>query len=140
MEPEFIFRDSALKQNVTEADIRHAFKSYRTIRQFQNRENVYLLVGFDLKANPNHFVNKFRRCFMDRFGFYSQVCGTRITNNYYIALSKACFMSSLETCLKADLLYLTSIYMVIYTNCYRKSQDMEKVTPIRLMQSGNRRE
>ena len=52
MELEFIFRDSALKHNVTEADIRHAFKSYRTIRQFQNRENVYLLVGFDLKANP----------------------------------------------------------------------------------------
>jgi hypothetical protein len=37
---------------VTEADIRNAFVNYRTIRQFQERENVYLLVGFDLKANP----------------------------------------------------------------------------------------
>jgi hypothetical protein len=49
---QFIFRESALKHGVTEADIRHAFENYRTIRQFQDRENVYLLVGFDLKANP----------------------------------------------------------------------------------------
>jgi hypothetical protein len=49
---QFKFRESALKHNVTEADIRHAFENYRTIRQFQNRENVYLLIGFDMKANP----------------------------------------------------------------------------------------
>ena len=52
MDLQFRFRESALKHNVTEADIRHAFENYRTIRQFQNRENVYLLIGFDLKANP----------------------------------------------------------------------------------------
>jgi len=51
MDLQFRFRESALKHNVTEADIRHAFENYRTIRQFQNRENVYLLIGFDLKAN-----------------------------------------------------------------------------------------
>ncbi|MDR0444274.1 MAG: hypothetical protein LBH44_12815 [Treponema sp.] len=52
MELEFIFRESAFKHGVTEVDIRHAFENYRTIRQFRNRENVYLLVGFNLKANP----------------------------------------------------------------------------------------
>jgi hypothetical protein len=60
MDLEFRFRESALKHNVTEADIRHAFENYRTIRQFQNRENVYLLIGFDLKANPIEVLyNKF---------------------------------------------------------------------------------
>jgi len=49
---QFRFRESALKHGVTEADIRHAFENYRVIRQFQDRENVYLLIGFDLKANP----------------------------------------------------------------------------------------
>jgi hypothetical protein len=52
MDLQFRIRESALKHNVTEADIRHAFENYRTIRQFQDRENVYLLIGFDLKANP----------------------------------------------------------------------------------------
>jgi hypothetical protein len=52
MDLQFRFRESAFKHKVTEADIRHAFENYRTIRQFQNRENVYLLIGFDLKANP----------------------------------------------------------------------------------------
>jgi len=47
----FRFRESAFKHGFTEADIRHA-ENYRVIRQFQDRENVYLLVGFDLKANP----------------------------------------------------------------------------------------
>jgi len=48
----FRFRESAFKHGVTEADIHHAFSSYRTIRQFQDRENVYLIIGFDLKSNP----------------------------------------------------------------------------------------
>ena len=52
MNLQFKFRESALKHGVTEADIRHAFENYRTIRQLQERENVYLLIGFDLKANP----------------------------------------------------------------------------------------
>jgi hypothetical protein len=52
MDLQFRFRKSALKHGVTEADIRKAFENYRTIRQFQERENVYLLIGFDLKANP----------------------------------------------------------------------------------------
>ena len=52
MDLQFRFRESALKHKVTEADIRHAFENYRTIRQLKDRENVYLLIGFDLKANP----------------------------------------------------------------------------------------
>ena len=52
MELEYRFRESALKHEVTEADIRHAFENNRVIRQFLNRENVYLLIGFDTKANP----------------------------------------------------------------------------------------
>jgi hypothetical protein len=52
MDLQFRFRETALKHGVTEADIRHAFENNRVIRQFRNRENVYLLVGFDTKANP----------------------------------------------------------------------------------------
>jgi hypothetical protein len=52
MDLQFRFHESALKHGVTEADIRHAFENYGAIRQFQNRENVYLLIGFDSKANP----------------------------------------------------------------------------------------
>ena len=52
MDLQFKIRKSALKHGVTEADIRHAFENYGTIRQFQGKENVYLLIGFDLKANP----------------------------------------------------------------------------------------
>ena len=52
MDLQFKFRKSALKHGVSEADIRHAFENYRTIRQFQEQENVYLLIGFDLNANP----------------------------------------------------------------------------------------
>ena len=52
MDLQFRIRDSALKRGITEADIRHAFKNYGTIRQFEDRENVYLLIGFDMKANP----------------------------------------------------------------------------------------
>ena len=52
MDLQFRFRKSAFKHGVTEADIRHAFEDYLTIRQLQARENVYLLIGFNLKANP----------------------------------------------------------------------------------------
>jgi hypothetical protein len=52
MDLQFRFRESAFKHGITKADIRHAFEHYRTIRQFQERENVYLLIGFDLNANP----------------------------------------------------------------------------------------
>jgi len=52
MDLHFKIRESALKHGVTEADILHAFENYGTIRQFQDRENVYMLIGFDLKANP----------------------------------------------------------------------------------------
>jgi len=49
---EFIFRDSAFIHGLTEADIRHAFETCCYIDQFKNRENVYLLLGFDNNANP----------------------------------------------------------------------------------------
>jgi hypothetical protein len=52
MEPEFIFRDTAFKHNLDEADIRHAFKTARYMGRYGNRENVYLLLGFGTKANP----------------------------------------------------------------------------------------
>jgi hypothetical protein len=52
MELEFTFRDTAFKHDLTEADIRHTFETYRFVGQFGSRENVYLLLGFDLKANP----------------------------------------------------------------------------------------
>jgi len=49
---EIIFCDCAFKHNLTEADIRHAFETCCYIDQFMNRENVYLLLGFDANANP----------------------------------------------------------------------------------------
>jgi len=52
MELEFVFRESALKHNLDESDIRQAFKTCRYMGQYGNRENVYLLLGFDMKANP----------------------------------------------------------------------------------------
>jgi len=52
MDVQFKIRETALKHGVAEADIRHVFENYRTIRQFKNREDVYLLIGFDLNANP----------------------------------------------------------------------------------------
>ncbi|MCL2382346.1 MAG: hypothetical protein FWC64_12305 [Treponema sp.] len=52
MEPDFIFRHTAFKHGLGEADIRHAFETCRYMGQYGDRENVYLLLGFDTKANP----------------------------------------------------------------------------------------
>jgi len=52
MELDFIFRHTAFKHNLEEADIRHAFETCRYMGQYGDRENVYLLLGFDTKANP----------------------------------------------------------------------------------------
>jgi len=52
MELEFVFRESAFKHKLDEADIRQAFKTCRYMGQYGRRENVYLLLGFDTKANP----------------------------------------------------------------------------------------
>jgi hypothetical protein len=73
---QFRFRKSAFKHGVTEADIRHAFENYRTVKQFQNRENVYLLISFYLKANPIEIL-------YNEFGdnsvnvFHAMVCKNR---------------------------------------------------------------
>jgi hypothetical protein len=52
MELDFIFRDTAFKHDLSEEDICHAFKTCRYMGQYGDRENVYLLLGFDMKANP----------------------------------------------------------------------------------------
>ena len=52
MELEFIFRDTCFKHALDEADIRHAFETCKYMGQYGNRENVYLLLGFNMKANP----------------------------------------------------------------------------------------
>ena len=52
MELEFIIRESAFKHNLKDADIRQAFKTCCYISQYGERENVYLLLGFDMEANP----------------------------------------------------------------------------------------
>jgi len=49
---QFRFRKSAFKHKVTEADIRHAFETYCYVDKYRHRENVYLLLGFDMNANP----------------------------------------------------------------------------------------
>jgi hypothetical protein len=83
MDLQFRFRESAFKHGVNEADIRHAFANYRFMGQYDNRENVYLLVGFDTRANPieilyNEFgksgVNIFHamRCRSQFFSLFEQ--------------------------------------------------------------------
>ena len=52
MELEFIFRDSAFSHELKESDIRHAFETCLYMGPHGDRENVYLLLGFDTKANP----------------------------------------------------------------------------------------
>ena len=52
MELEFIFRHTAFKHGLNESDIRHAFETCRYMGQYGDRENVYLLLGFDMNANP----------------------------------------------------------------------------------------
>ena len=49
---EFTFRKTAFKHGMNEDDIRHVFETCCYIGQYGNRENVYLLLGFDMKANP----------------------------------------------------------------------------------------
>ncbi|MDR0472854.1 MAG: hypothetical protein LBH43_04190 [Treponema sp.] len=52
MEPEFVFRCTAFKHNLDDTDIRHAFQTCRYMGRYGSRDNVYLLLGFDMKANP----------------------------------------------------------------------------------------
>ena len=52
MELEFILRNTSFKHGFDEADICQAFKTCRYMGQYGDRENVYLLLGFDTKANP----------------------------------------------------------------------------------------
>jgi hypothetical protein len=52
MEYEFFFRESAFEHHLTEADIRHVFRTARFMGQYKDREDVMLVLGFDTKANP----------------------------------------------------------------------------------------
>jgi len=52
MELDFVFRHTAFKHGLKEADIRQAFETCHYMGQYGDRENVYLLLGFDIKANP----------------------------------------------------------------------------------------
>ena len=51
-EIEFVFRDTAFKHGLTEADIRYAFETCCHTGLYQERSNVFLLLRFDEKANP----------------------------------------------------------------------------------------
>jgi hypothetical protein len=52
MEYEFFFRKSAFQHNLTKADIRHAFETCCYMGLYDERDNVFILLGFDTKANP----------------------------------------------------------------------------------------
>ena len=62
---EFVFRESAFKHGLTEADIRHAFETCCHIGLYQDRTNVFLLLGFDKNTNPVEILfNEFEdNCF-----------------------------------------------------------------------------
>jgi len=48
---EIIFKQSAFKHNVTEADIRWAFNTVEFDELIQGSENKYRLLGFNTKGN-----------------------------------------------------------------------------------------
>ena len=50
-ELEIIFRQSAFRHGVTEADIRWAFKTVEVDELIQGFENKYRLLGFNTKGN-----------------------------------------------------------------------------------------
>ena len=56
MDLQFRFRKSAFKHGFTEADIRHAFETCRYIGKYGTRENVYILLGFNMEANPTEIL------------------------------------------------------------------------------------
>jgi hypothetical protein len=52
MEPEIIFARSAFKHHVTEADIRHAYKTRVFARSLEAYDNTYGFIGFNRAGNP----------------------------------------------------------------------------------------
>jgi hypothetical protein len=52
MEPEIVFVPSAFKHHVTEADIRHAYRTRIYARQVEGYENKYGFIGFNTVGNP----------------------------------------------------------------------------------------
>ncbi|GHV82903.1 hypothetical protein AGMMS50212_02430 [Spirochaetia bacterium] len=51
MEPEIIFRQTAFKHNIAEADIRWAVKTARYEELLEGFDDKYLLLGADTKGN-----------------------------------------------------------------------------------------
>ena len=52
MEPEIVFAPSAFKHRVTEADIRHAYKTRVFARILEGYDNKYGFIGFNRAGNP----------------------------------------------------------------------------------------
>jgi hypothetical protein len=52
MEQNISFHKSAFKHNVTEADIRWAFKTFVFEEPIEGEKDKYLLIGYDLAGNP----------------------------------------------------------------------------------------
>jgi hypothetical protein len=52
MELEIVFAPSAFKHNVTEEDIRHAYKTRVFARRLQSYDNKYGFIGFNRAGNP----------------------------------------------------------------------------------------
>ena len=68
LELEFVFHDTAFKHGLTEKDIRQTFQTCCYLDQYKNRENVYLLLGFDMDANPVEILyNEFGGCGVNVF-------------------------------------------------------------------------
>ncbi|WP_010260012.1 hypothetical protein [Treponema primitia] len=68
MELDISFHESAFKHEVTEADIRWAFKTFVFEEPIEGEEDKYLLIGYDLSGNPleilfNETGGEFVLCF-----------------------------------------------------------------------------
>jgi hypothetical protein len=73
---------------VYQADIRHAFEMCCYLDRYKNRENVYLLLGFGLNANPveilyNEFGGKAGKVPVTRIAGCTN-CPYGFVNKYYL--------------------------------------------------------
>jgi hypothetical protein len=56
MEPEIVFRQTAFKHHIAEADIRWAVKTARYEELLEGFDGKYLLLGSDTKGNPVEII------------------------------------------------------------------------------------
>jgi hypothetical protein len=75
MEPSIEFNPAAFKHGVSEADIRHALKTFAYEEPLEEYDNKHLVVGFDGAGNPLEIMYNI---LMMEPSIYSTPCGVGI--------------------------------------------------------------